>query len=215
MRNILILLGSILLGALSAGAVTLQVSTFTPDPGQTIDLWAADVPLGAEFIWDLDGDGVADRVTEAPRIRWTVPQGAHEVRLTVKRGDTVIASIAALIVADPVIACWQTVRPSTGGALEVTVTFRAKGELSAPGLELAIPPEWGWGQVLEPMDLYKTKGGMLTGTWARQLRPGDEVTFRYLIHPPSPGAAFVFTGKATAYIDGRYHTVPIAGIIGP
>ncbi len=215
MRDIAILFGFIILGALSAGAVTLQTSTFTPDPGETIQLWASEVPLGAKFLWDLNGDGVADQVTDAPRIKWTVPEGTHEVRLTVTRDEQVIASIAALIVADPFIACWQTVRPSTGGALEVTVTVRAKTELSAPGLELSIPTGWGWGQVLEPMDLYKTVGGKLVGTWALQLHPGDELSFRYLVHPASPGATFVFSGRATAYVGGRYHTVPIAGIIGP
>jgi hypothetical protein len=214
MRSTAIFLGLTVLGALSAGAVTtLQVSTFTPSPGETISLWASEVPLGAEFLWDLNGDGVADRITTSPRIQWTVPQGAHTIRLIVQYQGKVFASIEALIVADPYIACWQTIIASDG-FLEVTVILRAKAKLSAPGLRLKIPEGWGT-EVIEINNfIYKTKGE-IQGFWSRELYPGDEVKFRYRLLPFRKGLSFIFSGEASAVVNGRYYTVPIAGIIGP
>lgn len=213
MRTGVMFLGLAILGAFSGGAVTLQVSTFTPDPGETIQLWISGAPVGAEFLWDLNGDGVADRTTEVPRLQWAVPQGAHKVGVLVKNAGTVIASIEALIVADPYIACWQTTVPA-GNTWEVEVTFRAKVTLSAPGLEIGVPDGWGV-EVLDPGSLtYKIKGG-IHGLWALRLAPGDELAFRYRLYPVSPGISPVFYGKASGIVGGRYHTVPIAGIISP
>lgn len=206
-------LALIVLGAISGGAVTLQASTFTPDPGETVHLWATGVPPGAEFLWDLNGDGIVDRATESPRVQWAVPPGAHEVRVVVKQGGRTVSSVEALIVADPYIACWQNA-VRVGNFWEVTVTYRAKAHLTAPGLEIAVPQGWGV-EVLDPGGLtYKIKGG-IHGFWALELFPGDELSFRYRLYPVSPGAAFVFSGRATAMVEGRYLKVPIAGIVGP
>ncbi len=215
MRTGAILLGLVLLGAtpIWGQTVTLQVSTFTPDPGETVQLWISGAPVGAEFLWDLNGDGIADSTTEIPRLQWAVPQGAHKVRVVVKHEGKVIAAIEALIVADPYIACWQTIIPS-GNTWEVKVTFRAKANLSAPGLEIEVPEGWGV-EVSDPGNLtYKIKGG-IHGFWAIELYPGDELGFRYRLYPVSPGLSFVFSGKASGVVAGRYYTVPIAGVVAP
>ena len=213
MRTGVILLVSAILGAFSGGAVTLQVSTFTPDPGETIQLWISGAPMGAEFLWDLNGDGVADRTTEIPRLQWAVPLGAHTVRVVVRKEGKVIETFEALIVADPYMACWQTTVP-VGNTWEVKVTFRAKANLSAPGLEIEVPEGWGV-DVLDPGNLtYKIKGG-IHGFWAVELFPGDELSFRYRLYPVSPGLSFVFSGEASGVVGGRYYTVPIAGIVAP
>ena len=215
MRTGVILLGLSVLGAISVcgGAATLQASTFTPDPGETIQLWVSGAPVGAEFLWDLNGDGAADRVTQAPRLQWAVPQGVHRVGVEVRHQGKVIAAIEALIVADPFIACWQTISIS-GNTWEVEVTFRAKTDLSAPGLEIEIPAGWGV-EVLDPGNLtYKIKGGIY-GFWATELHPGDELGFRYRLYPVSSGLSFVFSGKASGVVGRRYYTVPIAGVVSP
>jgi len=131
----------------------------------------------------------------------------------VRHQGKVIAAIEALIVADPYIACWQTISIS-GNTWEVEVTFRAKTDLSAPGLEIEIPAGWGV-EVLDPGNLtYKIKGGIY-GFWATELHPGDELGFRYRLYPVSSGLSFVFSGKASGVVGRRYYTVPIAGVVSP
>lgn len=213
MRIGVIVLSFAVLGALSGGAATLQVSTFTPNPGEMVNLWVSGAPLGAQFLWDLNGDGVADRSTETPRIQWAVPQGPHRVGVVVQHEGKTVASVEALIVADPYIGCWQIAK-RVGDFWEVTVIFRAKARFTAPGLEIQVPEGWGV-EVLDPGNLtYKVKGG-IHGFWAVELHPGDELKFRYRLYPVSPGLSFVFTGTASGVIEGRYYTVPIAGIVSP
>lgn len=211
MRIGVFLLGLMALGA-TCGAATLRVSTFTPDPGETIQLWVSGAPAGAEFLWDLDGDGVAERTTDMPRINWTVPQGAHPVGVTVKHQGKALVTLTALIVADPYIACWQTISRS-GDLWEAVVTYRAKFRIAAPGLEITVPEGWGV-EVVEAGNLvYKIEGG-IHGFWSVELSPGDELTFRYRLHPIS-GGNLLLSGSATGMVQGHYYTVPIAGILSP
>jgi len=58
----------------------------TFEPGEVVFLHAheSDVPAGvAEYRWDLDGDGKADRVTDEPVVRYVQEPGALQPTLTV------------------------------------------------------------------------------------------------------------------------------------
>jgi hypothetical protein len=74
------------LGAFCAN-LTLESSTFIPDPGASVTLFVRGASSGASFRWDLDGDGTYELTTQEPQVTFTLPQGMRVVRVEVGGED--------------------------------------------------------------------------------------------------------------------------------
>ncbi|HDI11088.1 MAG TPA: hypothetical protein ENF77_02050 [Candidatus Acetothermia bacterium] len=207
--SVILVLG---LGVGAWAGVGLWASTFVPMPGQKVTLRAVGAPQGATFLWDLNGDGIADRTTASPEITWMVPQGPHVVSLTVERGGRVIGRASAQVVADPHIAAYREIT-ETDGRLEVRVVVTARSRIVAPALTETMPPGWAI-VVYDPGEAqYKIKGG-LQALWAMELLPGDSVSLTYDLVPVSGGGgSLTLSGEVTAYVGDTYYRVPLAGIV--
>ncbi len=212
-RSVLGILG-LVLGVASAWGMDLLVTDFIPSPGDTIAIWVAGAPDGAEFHWDLDGDGTPEKVTSESRIEWAVPEGAHQVVVSVVLGGKTIATFRAMVVCDSRFGAFQTVMLERGQFI-VTVVFRAKTVLRAPGLSLKTPVGWGTEMIDPGSFVYRLKGG-IEGLWSLELYPGDELTITYRLLPLAKGMAFTFSGTASAFVEGEgYVELPVAGLINP
>ncbi|HID09322.1 TPA: hypothetical protein EYP13_03780 [Candidatus Micrarchaeota archaeon] len=214
MRKLVLEAFLLVLGVASAWGMDLLVTDFVPSPGDTIAIWVAGAPDGAEFHWDLNGDGTPEKTTTESRIEWAVPEGAHRVVVSVVLGGKTISTFRAVIVCDHRFGAFQTVMREKDYFI-VTVVFRAKAILRAPGLSLKTPTGWGTEMIDPGTMVYRMRAG-IEGFWSLELYPGDELTITYRLLPLAKGMAFTFSGTASAFVEGEgYVELPVAGLVTP
>lgn len=194
----------------SLGAISLEATDFAPDPGEVVALRCQGAPPGAEFAWDLDGDGAFESVTSSPRVELEMGEGPRSVALEVRSAGRRLARIEALLMGDPFLSAVRTVVDS-GDRVEVTLRITAKTELLAPGFVEVVPEGWGV-EVYDPGGAeYKIKGA-IEALWTLKLLPGDTLTFEYGLIPLWGGGSLELKGEASAIKDDRYYRAPIVGI---
>jgi len=171
-------------------------------------MWA---PAGAEFYWDLGGDGVVDKTTTSPALTYLVGEGYQEIVVQVHAGGRAIGSVRLALTADPQLGAYRLISPQDSGVLEVTVVLKAHVHLFAPGIEESIPPGWA-AEMAESGGSIYVLGNLLQAVWPRELMPGGEVSLKYLLHPAGAGPV-PLSGIASAYgPEGRFE-VRIGGMI--
>lgn len=195
-----------------ASGLTLETSTFTPDPGGTVNLFLRGAPADASFHWDLDGDGAYERVTAEPWATVVVPAGLRLVQVRVVSGGKVLAQLTAALVADAQLGAARIVTPE-GPNFLVTITVSAKIPLIAPGFVEQIPAGFAVEVVAEGGAFWR-KAEKLEAIWPVILDPGQTVTFTYRLYPLA-GVSFSWTGLVSAYVEGKRVEIPIAGAVRP
>ncbi|MGB9757394.1 MAG: hypothetical protein ACPLRP_02160 [Candidatus Bipolaricaulaceae bacterium] len=208
----LFLLG-VFFGASVLGAnMTLESSTFTPEPGGSVTLFVRGAPSGATFRWDLDGDGAYELTTAEPQATTTVPQGLRLVRVEVVVGKEGVAQFLAALVADARLGATRFVSHEDKSYL-VTITVSCKTPIIAPGFVEDIPP----GSTVEVVGeggAFWRRAEKLEVVWPLILDPGQTVSFTYRLYPLA-GAEIRFGGLVSAYVEGKRVEIPIAGAIRP
>jgi len=195
-----------------AGGVSIVPSDLTPLPGTELTLRAEGAPSGASFYWDFGGDGTVDLASQSPEVIYTARPGYQEVVLQVVQEGTAIGSARLAIVADERLGAFRIVKGCD--PIEVTVTIRAKGHVVAPGIEESIPPGWTMEIIDDGGALYKLKSDTLQAVWPLELWTGNEVSLRYLLYPPAPGAMARLYGSASAYAaEGGRIEIRIGGSV--
>lgn len=200
----------VFLGFWALGA-TLQCSSFTPRPGETVTLTVGGAPAGASFRWDLDGDGRFELSTLEPHATVSVPAGLRVVRVeVVAAGRTEL--LAAAIVADPYLGAVRTLVPE-GTTLLVQVAVQSKVPVIAPGFVEEIPKGFAL-EVVADGGAFWRRAEKLEVIWPLVLDPGMTLVFSYRLYPPA-GSTFQLSGLVSGYVEGRRVEVPIAGFFQP
>lgn len=207
--------------AASASGLSLVASTAIPHPGTEITFQVTGAPAGAEFRWDLNGDGRPDAMGNQPWATWTVPAGYWEVTVDVVHAGNSLARLSTAVVADSRLAAVREVR-WTQAQIEVTVTIQARARIFGPGLVVDVPPGWGASALGSDRSVSTTnEQGQLEFliSEAVELYPGEQVTTRYLLIPPSPNAVVKLKSWATGLCrtdSGMQRLViPVAGPMSP
>lgn len=201
------------LGISSVGlASSLEVTTFAPDPGETVVLTVSEAPAGASFRWDLDGDGFFEKTTDEPRAQLLALQGFHTVRMEITSAGRTVAQKTLGLICDPRLGAYRTVSWE-GNALLVTVFFLAKTEVIAPGFEEEIPGGAGL-EVVADGGAFWRRGERLEVVWPLILERGMSPSFSYRLYPLS-GQAVTFAGVASGYVEGKRVEVKIGGHLQP
>ena len=202
----------ITVGVLALGqGVALVVTDAIPSPGSEITFQVVGAPAGAQFRWDFNGDGRPDATTNQPWASWTVPAGYWEVSVEVIQGGRVVSRVMAAVVADARVGAFRSARWN-GGALEVTVTVRAKQFLVAPAVVETVPPGWAATVIDDGGAIYR-RGDILEVLWSTYLDPGMELRFVYALYPPSGEAPVRLSGVASGYMEGRRVEARVAGMM--
>lgn len=205
---------SVMFGLLAlAGGLSLIPSTPIPLPGAEITLQVVGAPAGAQFKWDFDGDGRPDATTNQPGARWIVPPGSWEVAVEVVQGGQSLGRLSTMVVADTRAGVVREAR-GTKSAVEVTVTVLARTRIMAPGLTVEVPPGWVVTS-LDPSTVNEQGQLEILPSSAMELYPGQELTVRYVMYPPSSVAPARLAGWFTGYVTeaGRVErlSIPVAG----
>lgn len=200
----------VLWGVLALGA-TLQCSTFTPGPGETVTLSVVGAPAGAAFRWDLDGDGRFELSSREPHATLSVAAGPRLVRVEVVSGGRA-ELLTALIVAHPHLGAVRTLTLE-GTTLLVQVAVQSKVPVIAPGFVEEIPKGFALEVVAEGGAFWR-RAEKLEVLWPLILEPGMRLEFAYRLHPLA-GTPFQLSGVVSGYVEGRRVEVPIAGFFQP
>jgi len=202
---------SLVLGVLGFG-MSLESSTFTPDPGAPVSLFVCGAPAGATFRWDLDGDGIYDRTTTEPQVTFSASPGMRLVKVEVVSAGRTIGQLIVAIVADSKLGATRSVIREETSYL-VTISVTSKTPLIAPGFVEDIPAGFAVEVVAEGGAFWR-KAEKLEVVWPVILDPGQTLTFSYRFYPLA-GVDFQFSGLVSGYVEGKRVEVPIAGIIKP
>ncbi|MBC7221813.1 hypothetical protein H5T56_02335 [Candidatus Bipolaricaulota bacterium] len=208
----LVVVGILFGGGVFGSGITLEASTFTPDPGTTVSLFVRGAPVGATFRWDLDGDGIFEHTTAEPQVTLSVSEGMKLVRVEVARDGKTLAQSALALVSDRRLGAARLVL-SEGTSYLVTITVGGKTTLIAPGFVEDIPAGFAV-EVVADGGAFWRRAEKLEVVWPVILDPGQTLTFTYRLSPPA-GATFQFAGMVSAYVEGRRVEIPIAGVIHP
>jgi hypothetical protein len=198
------------LSALCAN-LTLESSTFIPDPGGSVTIFVRGASSGATFRWDLDGDGTYELTTQEPQVTFTLPQGMRVVRVEVVE-KTQSTQLFAALVADARLGATRLIVPE-GQSYLVTITVSGKIPVIAPGFVEDIPQGFAV-EVVDDGGAFWRKAEKLEVVWPVILDPGQALTFTYRLYPLA-GVEFQFSGLVSAYAEGKRVEIPIAGAIRP
>lgn len=202
-----------LMGTMSWGSsLTLEASTFTPDPGSSVTLFVRGAPPGTTFYWDLDGDGAYEQTTAEPQITFAVPAGWRLVRVQGTSKGQVLGPLTVALVAGAHLGATRFVLPE-GPNFLVTIVVVAKTPVIAPGFVETIPPGFAL-EVVSADGAFWRKAEKLEAIWPLILDPKQTVTFTYRLYPPT-GIFFQFSGTVSAYAAGKRLEIPIAGAVTP
>ena len=208
----LLVLSGLFFGLSALGAnLTLESSTFTPDPGESVTLFVRGAPFGATFRWDLDGDGTYELTTAEPWVTFTVPQGMLVVRVEVVGKDQSVRLLAALV-ADARLGATRLIVPE-GPTYLITITVRSKIPVIAPGFVEDVSQGFAV-EVVDDGGAFWRRAEKLEVVWPVILDPGQALTFTYRLYPLA-GAEVQFSGAVSAYAEGKRVEIPIAGAIRP
>ncbi|MCS7240093.1 MAG: hypothetical protein NZ651_02460 [Candidatus Bipolaricaulota bacterium] len=198
--------------SLYAASITLESSTFTPDPGNTVSLFVRGAPLGASFLWDLDGDGSYERTTQEPQTTFVMAEGVRPVRVEVVSGGKSLTQFKVIFVADKRLGATRTV-VLEGTSYLVTICVAPKTTVIAPGIIEEIPSGFGV-EVVANDGAFWRRAERLEAVWPLILDPGQTVSFSYRLYPLA-GVSFQFSGLVSAYAAGKRVEIPIAGVAQP
>lgn len=192
--------------------ITLESSTFTPDPGVTVTLFVRGAPSGASFLWDLDGDGSYERTTQEPQAAFVVAEGVRLVRAEVVSGGKSLTQFKVLFVANTQLGATRFM-VSEGTSYLVTVCVAPKITVIAPGIVEEIPSGFAV-EVVTDDGAFWRRAERLEAVWPLILSPGQSVSFTYRLYPLA-GVSFQFSGLVSAYAEGKRVEIPIAGVVQP
>lgn len=202
-----------LLGTVAwASNLTLEASSFTPDPGSSVTLVVRGAPLGTTFYWDLDGDGAYEQTTQEPQVTLVLPAGRRLVRVQGASGGQVLGPLTVALVADARLGATRFVLPE-GPNFLVTIVVVAKTPVIAPGFVEDIPPGFAL-EVVSENGAFWREAEKLEAIWPLILDPEQTVSFTYRLYP-LPGIFFQFSGAVSAYVEGKRLEIPIAGVVTP
>ncbi len=202
--------GAVALG----GGIRLVPSDYAPLPGARITLTVVGAPAGAEFDWDLNGDGVVDKTTSSPSLSYSPREGYQFIVVQVRSGGRAVGSAKLAISSSPDLGAFRTITRRETGALEVTITLKARVLLFAPGIEESIPAGWA-AEIVDAGGAVYVLGSLLQAVWPVELMPGGEVSLKYLLHPAA-GEQATLSGAASAYGPAGRLEVKIGGeVVAP